>query len=370
MRTRLIPVLLVLTVLGAACADGGGEATTPTTVPTTTTTTIPDTTTTTSPSAAPVVDWDDRDMTVILPDGWTVEHCEGDAPLLCVAKDGEVVGVIERFIADPTTYDSYDPAGDDETNLRNIAVTFVDAFAMDRASGCGTDYVLEPLEPAVIDMGGDPGLVYGFRGTLGDGTASEYNLQYGTISYGRLIFLVAAGYDEGGCPGRDDTISFDSATLEEFRPHLEVLLADSPPPGGDPETGLSLPDGYNFAWILAADGELVVDPARVLSGEEARRQAVADGVIPEGEDLPNDIYIHNPTEERIRVRLADDAKWTVIAPGADGALAVRDADQAMIASILAGGDTGDIYGLTPEFMPFDLLVIDGEVVEVNERYLP
>ena len=369
MHNRLVPLLLVLSVVGAACADGStGEGPT-TTVPDTTTTT-PATTTTTRPVESPVIDWDDRDMTVTLPDGWTLAHCEGDAPLLCVARDGEVVGVLERFIADPFTFDAYDPAADDETNLRNIAASFVEAFQMDRASGCGTDYVLDPVEPAVVDLGGNPGLVYGFRGSFADGSPSEYHLQYGTISHGRLLLLAAAGYDEGGCPGKDDTVSFDTATLEALRPHLEDVLAASPLPGGDPETGLSLPDGYNFVWILAADGALVIDPARVLSGEVARLQAIADGVIPAGEDLPNDVYIHNPTEERIRLRLAEDVKWTVIAPGADGALAARDADQETIASIFAGGDPADIYGLTPEFMPFDVLVINGEVVEVNERYLP
>ncbi|HVR33230.1 MAG TPA: hypothetical protein VMS74_11050, partial [Acidimicrobiia bacterium] len=105
-------------------------------------------------------------------------------------------------------------------------------------------------------------------------------------------------------------------------------------------------------------------------GEEARLQAVADGVIPADEDLPNDIYLYNPSEEQLHVRVADDVTWLVLAPGADGALAARESDRETIASILAGGDPGDIYGLTPEFMPFDLLVINGEVVEISERYLP
>ena len=42
--------------------------------------------------------------------------------------------------------------------------------------------------------------------------------------------IVAAAYDEGGCPGRDDTSGFDSATLHAFEPFLEIVLADSPLP--------------------------------------------------------------------------------------------------------------------------------------------
>lgn len=368
---RFTLALLALTILITACGGGAvGDETTTTTQPVTTTVPETTTTTTTPPAGDAVIDWDDPAMTFTLSDGWSVAHCEGEAPFLCVSKDGEVVGVIERFIADPYTYEVYDPAAADETNLRAIAAEFIQTFQTDRASGCGSEYVLEPIEPAVISLGGNPGLVYGFTGTLADGTPSEHNLQFATLSHGRLIFLVAAGYDEGGCLGKDDTISFDSATLDAFRPHLAALLEASPLPGGDPETGLALPDGHLFAWILSVEDGLIVDPARVLSGEEARLQATADGVIPEGEDLPNDIYLHNLTEEQLKVRVADDVVWRVIAPGTDGALATRDTDQATIAAILAGGDPGDIYGLTPKFMPFDLLVINGEVVEITERYLP
>jgi hypothetical protein len=371
MPSRLLLTSVVLALL-AAC--GGGETvdtTTPTTVPATTTTAPGSTAPTTTVPAPTVIDWDDRSTNVALPDGWTVTYCEGQAPFLCVAKDGDVVGVVEIFIADPLTYDAYDPAADDETNLRAIAAAFVDAFRDDRAAGCGSDYLLERIDPQLMDLGGVTGLVYGFRGTLGDGSPSELNLQYASLSHGRLVLLVAAAYDEGGCPGKDDMISFDSADLDEFGPRFLSLLESAPFDGGSEDTGYSLPDGDNFAWILAdRDGVFVVDPARVLTGEEARRQAVADGVIPEGEDLPNDVYLWNPTEEQMPVRFSADATFTVIAPGADGGLASRETDRETIVSILAGGDTGDIYGLTPEFMPFSLLVIGGEVIEMNQIYLP
>ena len=374
MRTRVFPLLLALGLFVAACGGDGadGGTTTSTTEPTTTsapTTTAPTTTTTAPPASPMAIDWDDPAMTVELEDGWTVSHCEGSAPLLCVARDGELLGVVERFIADPHTYSAYDHEAADDTNLRAVAADFVAAFEADRAAGCGEGYVLEPIEPQTFEWGGTPGLAYGFRGISENGTPSEYNLQYSTISHGRLIFLVAAAYDEGGCPGKDDMISFDTATLEAFQPHLEALLATSPLPGGDAETGLSLPDGQHFAWILSLEGGLVVDPAWVLSGEEARLQAVADGVIPEGEDLPNDVYVHNPSEDRLLVKVADTVTWSVIVSGADGLIS-KETDRETIASILAGGDPGEIYGLAPGFMPFDLFVVDGEVVEISERYFP
>ena len=221
MRTRVFPLLLVLSLFAAACGgDGAGSGTTTSTTepttPTAPTTTTPTTATTAPPASPMAIDWDDRAMTVELADGWTATHCEGSAPLLCVALDGEVVGVVERFIADPHTYSAYDHEADDDTNLRSIAANFVEAFVADRAAGCGEGYVLEPFEAQTFDWGGTDGLSYGFRGTSEHGTPSEYNLQYSTISHGRLIFLVAAAYDEGGCPGKDDRIGCDTATLEAF----------------------------------------------------------------------------------------------------------------------------------------------------------
>ncbi len=372
MSNRLLAVAMVLALL-AACGGGMTVDTIPTTIPATTTpTTAPATTAPTTTMPLPtVIDWDDRSTSVTLADGWTVAYCEGEAPFLCVSQDGEVVGLVELFIADPLTYDVYDPSRDDEANLRAMAAAFVAAFEEDRAAGCGADYLLEPLEPRTIALGEGTGLVYGFRGILGDGRPSELNLQYASLSHGRLILVVAAGYDEGGCPGKDEMVSFDSVDLAAFQPHFEDLLAAAPFDGGSEDTGFMLPDGDNFVWVLAErDGLFVVDPARVLTGEEARAQAVADGVIPEGEDLPNDVYLWNPTEERMPVRFVSDATFTVIAPGADGSLASRETDRATIASILAGSDTGDIYGLTPEFMPFNLLVVNGAVVEMNQIYLP
>ncbi len=361
-------VLVALTILASACATADGSPTT--TTPTTTSTTQPSTTTTTTtPTTVPAFNWDDRDSMITV-DGWTVGYCDGDGPFLCIDKDGALAGVIEIFLRDPLTYPAYDPTTTDETNLRALAADFVESFAIDRPAGCGADYLVEAVEPRPFDYSNAPGLVYGFRGTFADGPVSELHLQYAALSHGRLISLIVSAYEEAGCPGKDVTVSFDVETLEEFTPVLEQLLADLPIPGGGADTGFVLPDGYTFAWILAVDGGLVVDPALVLSGEEARVQATADGVIPEGEDLPNDIYLYNPTSEAIMVRVAEDVKWLVIAPGADGGLASRETDLETISSILAGGDTGDIYGLTPEFMPFDLLVIDGVVVEISERYLP
>jgi hypothetical protein len=233
MQNRTVLLALSVALLVGACAGATSDATT---TASTTTTTAPTTTTTVPPiEIPPEIDWDNPDNAVSVGVGWTVARCEGDAPLLCVARDGGLVGIVEWFISDPHAYGVYNPSASDEANLRAMAADFVDSFTVDRAAGCGIGYVVEAIEPEPIELRDGTGLVHGFRGTMSDGTPSEMHLQYRAFSQGRLILLAASAYDEGGCPGKDDLVSFDSAGLEAFRPHLELLLALSPLPGGDAE---------------------------------------------------------------------------------------------------------------------------------------
>jgi hypothetical protein len=237
MPNRTMLVTLSLALLVGACADATSDTTTPSPTTTTTTNAPMTTTSTTVPpiEIPPEIDWDNPDNAASVGVGWTVARCEGDAPLLCVARDGGLVGVVEWFISDPHAYGVYDPSASDEANLRAMAADFVDSFTVDRAAGCGIGYVVEAIEPEPIELRDGTGLVHGFRGTMSDGTPSEMHLQYRAFSQGRLILLAASAYDEGGCPGKDDLVSFDSAGLEAFRAHLELLLALSPLPGGDAE---------------------------------------------------------------------------------------------------------------------------------------
>lgn len=181
-------------------------------------------------AADAVVDWDDPSRVAEFEGGWAVRACEGDAPLLCVDKDGAPVGVVEAAAFPVASFPDLEPAGDDDANLRALAAGFQEALRTDRAAGCGADYRFEPIEPEPFEFGGADGLAYGFSGTRADGKASELNLQYSTISGDQIVSVTAIAYDEGGCPGRDDLSSFDSATLAEFRPYLEAVLAATPVP--------------------------------------------------------------------------------------------------------------------------------------------
>lgn len=224
----LAAVAAVLAVTLAACtqtAEPPGTAQTP--VPTEPSTAVPDP----DPDVdAPILYWNDSSRTTELGNGFTASACPGDAPLLCVFKDGEQVGYLEALAFPIESFPDLDPDGDTDTTLARFADGFFDDMAADRATGCGTDYVFERIDPEPIVLGNTPGIVFGFAGSMPNGDPSEYNLQYATIVGDTILTTVAAAYDEGGCPGRDELSGFRSADLIELRPHLEPALYESPLP--------------------------------------------------------------------------------------------------------------------------------------------
>lgn len=217
MRTPLALALVATLLVG--CSQPVGQSSTTTA----TSSSLP------SQPEAQAVDWSDPSIVAEYPGGWAVHACEGGAPLLCVERDGELVGTVEALSFPTESIDVIDPSAPTGDNLQALAASFVEAMTEDRAVGCGEGYLVEAIEPRPSPMGGN-GLVYGFVGTTAEGAPSERNIQHATIVDGTVILIVAAAYDEGGCPGRDDTSGFDSATLGEFEPYLEMIIADSPLP--------------------------------------------------------------------------------------------------------------------------------------------
>lgn len=242
MRSRILPALVML-LFATGCSGSGGTTTEvpPGTSPAPTTTVAttaapPSTTTPAEPGRPPegdgaVLNWEDSSQRLELDGGWVVAACEGEAPLVCVGRDGVAVGTLEAtsYPIDGLPY--WDPAVDAQTNLEAVAADYHAVFAEDRPQGCGADYGFETLDPRPFVLGGTPGLAYGFAGTMPDGSPSELHLQYAAVVDDRVVSILAAAYDEGGCPGPDGIlVEFSSEVLREFQAHLETLLGDSPLP--------------------------------------------------------------------------------------------------------------------------------------------
>ena len=119
----------------------------------------------------------------------------------------------------------------------------------------------------------------------------------------------------------------------------------------DPTPVPALADGELFAFVTVGTDEndaitFGVDEADMLTGEEARKKAVEDGVIAEGEDLPNDFYIANDVKTLELVQLADDATITVISANDTSKFLEIDLEQ--LKQLWDGDYAGDpVYGIVP-----------------------
>lgn len=134
--------------------------------------------------------------------GWTVAACDGSGPFLCVEHSGEPIGSVSTAIYPIADFDFLEVGGDAETNLRALANDYIRAFIDDRAAGCGSDYVVEPVTPASFVLAGTPGLSFGFDGTMQDGRPSEMNVQYAAVVEKHIVAVVVSAHADDGGPGR------------------------------------------------------------------------------------------------------------------------------------------------------------------------
>ncbi len=141
-----------------------------------------------------------------------------------------------------------------------------------------------------------------------------------------------------------------------------------------PDVVVPITDGTHFAMVTVGTEAgvitLGIDSAEMLSGEEARQAAIEDGVIGEGEDLPNDFYIRNPETVYELLPFSDTPAVTVLSaldPGAT--LAITPAE---LLALYSGEKIDDtIYGIAAgQPIAMNLTVLNGEVVQAEAVYLP
>jgi hypothetical protein len=126
-----------------------------------------------------------------------------------------------------------------------------------------------------------------------------------------------------------------------------------------------------FAFVRAIDEtEIRFDPATMLTGEEAVEAARADGVLADGEDLPNDFYISNPDLEETVATLASDGTYVMIGFDRYGGLIDRQLARDELVAVLNGANIESFYGIVPGDTPM-ILTLSGEtVVAARQQYLP
>jgi hypothetical protein len=132
-----------------------------------------------------------------------------------------------------------------------------------------------------------------------------------------------------------------------------------------------------FGWLRSFESDggttVGVDPAEMLSGEEAVAAAREDGVIGADEVLPNDFYIRNPEESTMDLTVSPSVVVTLQACYEGGDCVTTEQVDLGTWSLLLGAeeDPGlewDWYGAGS--LPYEFTMDNEVIVEVHEVYLP
>ena len=342
--TRVQLVVVAVAVVGVLAACGGDDDDRAAPSTTTTTTSAPES------AVEATVDWRARTVSVDGLDGYEVEFCEGDAPILCVTRAGEWIGGIELA--------SF-PGGAEalEDGAEAWAAEHHRTIAADRVEGCDPDYELTPDEVEAVPFGSLDGYRYGFTGSV-DGRDIERVVGIGAVDDGDLHLLVLNALADDGCLARESELPLDAA--DDLAPALAALAAgtvalpaiDAPPPAAGESTG----------WLRDRSATSIeLDEAEMLSGDEAVDAARDDGELPTDGELPNDFYIDD-----------DSAEVTILPVSADVTVSLYDCTagcelRAVDAQAFLRGEI-DAYGGDEPLV--DVTIRDGEVVSIAELYVP
>lgn len=142
--------------------------------------------------------------------------------------------------------------------------------------------------------------------------------------------------------------------------------------GGDSS---AVADGRHFGYVQAADASstpatIQVDVAEFLSGEAAQAAAVEDGVIAEGEPVPNDYYVRNPEKDVVTLDVAEDVRVTHVQCPDSCTEGLPGRFDAYAASFDDPGEKtlqDEYRGSQSQYW---ITVRDGEVVAIDEQYVP
>jgi hypothetical protein len=174
-----------------------------------------------------------------------------------------------------------------------------------------------------------------------------------------------AALQDDDSPDQQIVAGDPESTTTTVEPGTSMETTTVPPTTTSETTGTTgvpaaIEDGRHFGYAVSyeRDGSSDVmrfDLAQLFTGDEADAAAAEDGVIAEGEQIENDVYIRN-TNTRLRdLRLAGDAAITVID---------CDAGCEPVAA-----DLGALQG-RPVPTPVWVTVTGGVVVAAEEMYLP
>jgi hypothetical protein len=173
----------------------------------------------------------------------------------------------------------------------------------------------------------------------------------------------------GACSGSEPA-ALPTATL--VTPSSTPASPLPPAPSASPtSTEVGLEDGRHFGYVKSVDlvgspETLVFDLAEFLQGEAANEAAREDGVIGDGESVPNDYYIRNRNPLLRTLVLDEDLELTVV--DWDHCCVEIEGDLVLFAAAFEEEDPSGTYRGSRS--PYWLTVAGGRVVGIEEQYLP
>ena len=213
-------------VLTAACGgDGDGDrgADRPGTTTSSSTTTAADGGEVAE--VAEVDDWLAGDLSVDLGGGFTLAHCEGDAPILCVTRGSEPKGIVELSSFPVASLDLRRAlSSGPRAALMAHVDDYLGSLRADRIAGCGDGYTVTPLPTTITDGPEGPVASYGFTGARRGEAISVRTAQWAAIRGEELVLLNLSGYDDGACvPAEGEGSVADTVEVERrLRPLVEA----------------------------------------------------------------------------------------------------------------------------------------------------
>jgi hypothetical protein len=163
-----------------------------------------------------------------------------------------------------------------------------------------------------------------------------------------------------GCGGGAD----DNAAHEPSQTQTSTRSAPPPPA---PSTA----EHFGYIRTVSTAGPaatLSFDEAEFLTREAAQKAAEADGAVAPGEPVPNDYYVRNSDKTTQTLRIADDAKIT-----AERCEPCRNGQPGELEPFLAAFSKGRQTYAEPyrgKYSQYWLTIVNGQVVAIDEQYLP
>jgi hypothetical protein len=164
--------------------------------------------------------------------------------------------------------------------------------------------------------------------------------------------------------------------VPRFAVLLTVLAALAAAAGcGGGEDAAAIADGRHFGYVRSVDASsdpatIAFDVAEFLTGQEANDAAEADGVIEEGENVPNDYYIRNEDESSEVLDVSPEVRVTHIQCPDSCVEGIAGDFDAFAASFDDAGPpslTDEYRGAASQYW---VTIEDGDVAVIDEQYLP